>query len=172
MHIGDVGIEEPMWVYLGFMRRTQREQWLSSIPLAFREITGLILTSPVPLRSPVAQTIAESGVLSVRVGTTYLLEIEFDCNRRQEHVDFRRTFRSSFNCDRAGKADRTMTSAAYRGRITSLTGQSLPNLRVSKILRVAGPIWRYPSPTRRSRGRTRMRALRWRPRQRTMNSRS
>ena len=26
MYIGEVGIEEPMWVYLNFMRRAQREQ--------------------------------------------------------------------------------------------------------------------------------------------------
>jgi hypothetical protein len=89
MYIGDVGIEEPMWVYLSFMRRAQREQWFIEHPLGIREITGLTLTSPVPLRSPVAQRIVESGVLSARTGATSLLEIEFDSNRRKEHVDFR-----------------------------------------------------------------------------------
>ena len=89
MHIGDVGIEEPMWVYLSFMRRAQREQWFIEHPIGIREITRLTLTSPVPLRSPVAQRIVESGVLSARMGATSLLEIEFDCNRRKEHVDFR-----------------------------------------------------------------------------------
>jgi hypothetical protein len=89
MHIGDVGIEEPMWVYLSFMRRAQREQWFIEHPIGIREITGLTLTSPVPLRSPVAQKIVESGVLSARTGATSLLEIEFDSNRRNEHVDFR-----------------------------------------------------------------------------------
>jgi len=43
----------------------------------------------VPLCSPVAQRIVESGVLSARTGTTSLLEIEFDNKRRNEHVDFR-----------------------------------------------------------------------------------
>lgn len=89
MHIGDVGIEEPMWVYLSFMRRVQREQWFIEHPIGIREITSLTLTSPVPLRSPVAQRIVESGVLSARTGATSLLEIEFDSNRRKEHVDFR-----------------------------------------------------------------------------------
>jgi hypothetical protein len=89
MHIGDVGIEEPMWIYLSFMRRAQREQWFIEHPIGIREITGLTLTSPVPLRSPVAQRIVESGVLSARTGATSLLEIEFDSNRRKEHVDFR-----------------------------------------------------------------------------------
>ncbi len=78
-----------MWVYLSFMRRVQREQWFSEHPIGVREITGLSLTSPVPLRSPVAQRIVESGVLSARTGTTSLLEIEFDNKRRNEHVDFR-----------------------------------------------------------------------------------
>jgi len=46
MHIGDVGIEEPMWVYLSFMRRAQREQWFIEHPIGIREITGLTLTLP------------------------------------------------------------------------------------------------------------------------------
>jgi hypothetical protein len=89
MHIGDGGIEEPMWIYLSFMRRAHREQWFIEHPIGIREITGLTLTSPVPLRSPVAQRIVESGVLSAREGATTLLEIEFDSNRRKEYVDFR-----------------------------------------------------------------------------------
>jgi len=89
MHIGNVGIEEPMWIYLSFMRRTQREQWFIEHPIGIREITGLTLTTPVPLRSSVSQRIVESGVLSTRTGTTSLLEIEFDGNRRKQHVDFR-----------------------------------------------------------------------------------
>jgi hypothetical protein len=51
MHIGDVGIEEPMWVYLSFMRRAQREQWFIEHPVGIREITALTLVTPVPLRS-------------------------------------------------------------------------------------------------------------------------
>jgi hypothetical protein len=89
MYIGEVGIEEPMWVYLSFMRRAQREQWFIEHPVGIREITGLTLTSPVPLRSPVAQRIVESGVLSAQTGATSLLEIEFDSKWRKEHVDFR-----------------------------------------------------------------------------------
>jgi hypothetical protein len=89
MHIGDVGIEEPMWVYLSFMRRAQREQWFIEHPIGIREITGLTLTTPVLLRSNVAQKIVESGILASRTGATSLLEIEFDGNRRKEQMDFR-----------------------------------------------------------------------------------
>jgi len=89
MHIGDVGIEEPMWVYLSFMRRAQREQWFIEHPIGIREITGLTLTTPVPLRSNVSQKIVESGILATRTGVTSLLEIEFDGNRRKEQMDFR-----------------------------------------------------------------------------------
>jgi len=78
-----------MWIYLSFMRRTQREQWFIEHPIGVREITRLNLTSPVPLRSTVAQRMVESGVLSARTGTTSLLEIEFDNKRRNEHLDFR-----------------------------------------------------------------------------------
>jgi hypothetical protein len=89
MHIGDVGLEEPMWVYLSFMRRAQREQWFIEHPIGIREITGLTLTTPVPLRSNVSQKIVESGILATRTGATSLLEIKFDGNRRKEQMDFR-----------------------------------------------------------------------------------
>jgi hypothetical protein len=89
MHIGDVGIEEPMWVYLSFMRRAQRERWFIEHPIGIREITGLTLTTPVLLRSNVSQKIVESGILATRTGATSLLEIEFDGNRRKEQMDFR-----------------------------------------------------------------------------------
>jgi Glyoxalase-like domain len=55
MHIGDARIEEPMWIYLSFMRRAQREQWFIEHPIDIREITGLTLTTPVPLRSDAAK---------------------------------------------------------------------------------------------------------------------
>jgi len=89
MHIGDVGIEEPMWAYLSFMRRAQREQWFIEHPIGIRAITGLTLTTPVPLRSNVSQKIVKSGILVTRTGLTSLLEIEFDGQRRKERVDFR-----------------------------------------------------------------------------------
>jgi len=89
MYVGEAGIEEPMWVYLSFMRRAHRKQWFVEHPIGIREITGLTLTSPVPLRSPAARRIVESGVLSARTGATSLLEIEFDRKRRKEDVDFR-----------------------------------------------------------------------------------
>jgi len=89
LHIGEAGVEEPMWVYLSFMRRAQREQWFSDHPIGIREITGLTLVTPAPLRSAASQAIVESGVLTTRDGATSLLEIEFDGNRRNQTVDFR-----------------------------------------------------------------------------------
>jgi hypothetical protein len=89
MHIGEGGIEEPMWFYLGFMQRARREEWFIEHPIGIREITGLTLTTPVPLRSSASQKIIESGILRVLTGATSLLEIEFDGMRRNEHVDFR-----------------------------------------------------------------------------------
>ncbi len=89
MHIGEVGIEEPMWFYMSFMRRVHREQWFVEHPIGIREITGLTLTTPVPLRSNASQKIVESGILVTRTGAKSLLEIEFDGNRRKEHMDFR-----------------------------------------------------------------------------------
>jgi hypothetical protein len=41
MNIGEAGVEEPMWVYLNFMQRVQREQWFIEHPIGIRQITGL-----------------------------------------------------------------------------------------------------------------------------------
>ena len=89
MHISEVGIEEPMWIHLSFMRRAQREGWFTEHPIGVREITRLTLTTRMPLRSNASHKIIESGVLATRMGATSLLEIEFDGNRRKERVDFR-----------------------------------------------------------------------------------
>ena len=89
MQIAEAGIEEPMWLYMSFMRRAQREGWFTEHPSGVREITRLTLTTPVPLRSDASQKIVESGVLTTRSGPASLLEIEFDGHRRKEHTDFR-----------------------------------------------------------------------------------
>jgi hypothetical protein len=89
MHLGETGLEEPMWVYLGFMRRFDREQRFIEHPIGIREITNLTLTTPVPLRSTASQSIVESGILSSQDGPESLLEIEFDGNERKEIADFR-----------------------------------------------------------------------------------
>jgi hypothetical protein len=89
MHIGEAGVEEPMWVYLSFMRRVDREQRFVEHRIGIREITSLTLTTPVPLRSTVSQRVVESGILSTQKGPKPLLEIEFDGNQRKEIVDFR-----------------------------------------------------------------------------------
>ena len=88
MRIAEAEVEEPMWFYLDFMRRADREQQFSGHPIDIREITGVALTSPRPLRSIGAQRMVESGILSTRIGVAPLLEIEFDDNRRNQIADF------------------------------------------------------------------------------------
>lgn len=89
MHVAESGVEEPMWIYLDFMRRSQREQFFTGHPIGIREITALALTTPVQLRSPASQTVVKQGILSTRAGEKSLLEIEFDGNQRSQMVDFR-----------------------------------------------------------------------------------
>jgi hypothetical protein len=89
MHIGETGVEEPMWVYLNFIRRVNREQHFTEHPIGIREITGLTLTTIEPLRSFVSQSVVQSGIVSTRTGSKPLLEIHFDFQRRKEAVDFR-----------------------------------------------------------------------------------
>ena len=40
MHLGEAGVEEPMWVYLDFMQRCNREQQFVEHPIGIREITN------------------------------------------------------------------------------------------------------------------------------------
>jgi len=88
MYIGEALIEEPMWVYMSFMKRTQREHWFNEHPIAIREITSLTLTTSIPLRSAVSQRVAESAILATLTGAAPLLEIEFDGKPRNERMDF------------------------------------------------------------------------------------
>jgi hypothetical protein len=89
MSVGNAGIEEPMWVYLSFMRRDHHRRRFMNHPSGIREITALTLTTPAALRSPASERIVEAGILKTRRGQESLLEIEFDGNRRKERVDFR-----------------------------------------------------------------------------------
>jgi hypothetical protein len=89
MYIGEAGVEEPMWVYLDFMRRVQREQWFIEHPIGISEMTSVALTCPVSLHSDVSKIVVSSGVITSRKGPKSLLEIEFDGGRRKEIADFR-----------------------------------------------------------------------------------
>lgn len=89
MHIGEAGIEEPMWVYLSFLRRAHREHWFLEHPIGIREITRLTLHSPVPVSSRTSEILVETGILHIGIGPSYLLEIEFDRSRQKQHIDFR-----------------------------------------------------------------------------------
>jgi hypothetical protein len=89
MHIGEAGIEEPMWVYLSFLRRTHRERWFVEHPIGVREITCLTLHSPVPVCSSVSDILVKTRILHIAIGPSYLLGIEFDHNRQKQHIDFR-----------------------------------------------------------------------------------
>jgi hypothetical protein len=89
MEIGEGGLEEPMWVYLGFLSRAQREQHFAEHSSGVREITGLVLTSTAPLQSEASRVVREAKVLAARMGSEPLLEIEFDGGVRGRVEDFR-----------------------------------------------------------------------------------
>lgn len=89
MHIGEAGIEEPMWVYLSFLRRSQRLHWFREHPAGVREITGVTLYSPVPLRSDAAQRLIDAGVIRATGSGAYGLEIEFDYSSKKQRIDLR-----------------------------------------------------------------------------------
>lgn len=91
LYLGHADTDEPMWVYLDFMRCIQREADFAAHPAGLRELTGLVLNTPAPLRSDASRIIVDSGILSVRTASESLLEIEFDCRRRGRTHDFRPT---------------------------------------------------------------------------------
>lgn len=89
MHIGDAGIEEPMWIYLAFLTHRHWEQYFIEHPSGIRKLTRMTLISPVSLRSKASQLAIDAQVLDVRIGTEPLLEIEFDAAKRRRSKDFR-----------------------------------------------------------------------------------
>ncbi len=89
MRIGEAGVLEPMWVYLGFMRRSHHEQHQVEHRNGAHEITALTLTTPFALRSPASRIVIESGVLTARYGAESLLEIEFDHGHQKSSMDLR-----------------------------------------------------------------------------------
>jgi hypothetical protein len=98
MHIPESAFEELMWVHVRFLRRADREEHFTEHPAGIREITGLRLTTLVPLRSAASQRIFASKMPSTRTGLKPLLEIEFDGKRRNQVVDFRPHLPIVFRC--------------------------------------------------------------------------
>ncbi len=78
-----------MWIYFGFLRRADRARWFTEHPAGIREITGLSLTSRIPVRSTASQRMIENKILSIQEGAKSLLEIEFDGKQQNRLVDFR-----------------------------------------------------------------------------------
>jgi len=89
MHIAESRVDEPMWIYLSFLRRVDRKERFLEHPAGIREITGLRLTTPVPLSSAASQTLVGNKVLTSHDGAKSLLEIEFDGMYRNRIADFR-----------------------------------------------------------------------------------
>jgi hypothetical protein len=82
-------VEEPLWLFMPFLRRLHHEQRFVVHPNGAREITRLMLTTPVPLQSFAAQALVESAIFSNRTGSEYLVTIELDNALRQEVRGFR-----------------------------------------------------------------------------------
>jgi hypothetical protein len=99
MLVGETGIEEPMWVYLSFQKRVQYLQRFSQHPAGIREISGVTLTTRVPLGSSVSEKIVKSGILKAGTGMTPLLEMNSMANSKGSAWTSGRTCRSFFNCD-------------------------------------------------------------------------
>jgi len=84
LHIGHAGVEEPMWVFMPFLRRQGME--IPNHPNGIRQITGLALTSPAPMRSRAAEALP---ILTVESGPTHLLTIDLDHGVCSESTDLR-----------------------------------------------------------------------------------
>lgn len=88
-HISDALIREPMWIYMSFMQRRQRATQFVEHPNGLREITGLLVNTPVVFNSEASRIVEAAGVLSVRAANEPILEIEFDGRLGGKSHDFR-----------------------------------------------------------------------------------
>jgi hypothetical protein len=89
IYLAPTGVEEPMWLFMPFLRRLHYTQRFVAHPNGAREITKMTLTAPTPVQSSAAQALIENAILSVREGAEYLLTIEFDKSMRKVVKDFR-----------------------------------------------------------------------------------
>jgi hypothetical protein len=99
MHIGEAGVEEPMWVYLNFITRTQRQKWFHEHSSDIQEITRVVLHTPVPVSSSAARRLVEAGVVHTEPSAGYALEIEFDHNRKGQRIDLGPDLPLSYACE-------------------------------------------------------------------------
>ena len=77
IYIAPAAIQEPMWVFMPFLRSIHCEQRFTGHPNGACDITRLILTAPTSWTSAAASVVASAG-LCYRHGPEYLLNIEFD----------------------------------------------------------------------------------------------
>ena len=89
LHLGEAGIEEPMWIYIGFAKRADRERHFAGHPAGIREVTRVTLVSPVSMYSKASKQSVDEGVLKTVMGPAPSIEIEFDRSPRNRNHDFR-----------------------------------------------------------------------------------
>jgi hypothetical protein len=88
IHVAATGVEEPMWVYMPFLRREDQERRFSEHTIGIREITRLTLVTPEPLLSPAAHALA-GRVFFFESGKEHMLSIEFDHGLLKQETDLR-----------------------------------------------------------------------------------
>jgi hypothetical protein len=89
MHVGDAGLDEPMWVYLDFLRGEDWESRFAEHPAGIRKVTEVTLHTPTTLMSEAARQAAADRVLREAASPSYLLEMTFDEGRRGIRHDLR-----------------------------------------------------------------------------------
>jgi hypothetical protein len=89
IHISPAGLNEPMWLYMPFLREFDYRRHFVEHPNGAREITRLTLTARGPLRSAAAEACIRNAVVNSQLGSEHLLVMEFDHGSRRESTDFR-----------------------------------------------------------------------------------
>jgi hypothetical protein len=95
IHVGeDTPPSEPMWFYLGFVRRPGPAELQRLQPLGhavgFQRLTQVRLLSPSAANlSEVARAVARAGILTMAPATEHLLEMTFDGGPQGRGKDFR-----------------------------------------------------------------------------------
>ena len=94
LHIADgIELEEPMWCYMETGRAPKDAPRERRQPLehssGFRQITGVRIVSPSLQETSITHAMTRAGVISAKIGSEHLLELEFDGCRQAKAMDFR-----------------------------------------------------------------------------------
>jgi len=85
-------LTEPLLFYLSFSQRPDAKHQLREHKISLREVTRIEFVSPhASNRSEALEAVSRAGLVRIRIGETYLMELGFDGEMHGRVADFRPT---------------------------------------------------------------------------------